>query len=199
MYARFKLRLLGLAPLAFLSACATSHVYDVDRDEASYPSAYEQSHRQDSGTHRVIVTGDNFDYGKPRVIKARPPLQCVVYAREQSGINIHGNANLWWAKAAGHYRRGSTPRVGAVMVVTGPNRHGHVAVVRKVINSRIVIVDHSNWLGQGNINKDTPVLDVSPRNDWSEVKFWYIPGTHWGARVNTVAGFVYPEEVVASR
>lgn len=199
MCGRFKSRLLGLVPLAFLSACATSHVYDVTRDKASYPAAYEQSHRQDSSTHQVIVSGDNFDYGKPRVIKTQRPLQCVIYAREQTGIDIHGNANRWWTKAAGHYRRGSKPEIGAVMVVSGPDRRGHVAVVRKLVDSRTVIVDHSNWLGHGEINKDTPVRDVSAANDWSAVKFWYIPGTHWGGRVNTIAGFIYPDEVVASR
>ena len=201
MYARFKLRLLGLAPLAFLSACATSHVYDVAKDETNYPTSYEQNQPvgQDSATHQVIVSGDNFDYGNPRVIRSRPPLQCVVYAREQSGIEIHGNANRWWASAAGRYARGHEPSVGSVMVVSGPDRRGHVAVVRKIIDSRTIIVDHSNWLGHGEINKDTPVRDVSEANDWSEVKFWYIPGTHWGGRVNTIAGFIYPNENVASR
>ena len=200
MFARFRLRLFCLAPLALVSACATSPgVYDITRDELSYPTSYEQSHRQASSKHQVIVSGDNFDYGKPYVIRAHRPLQCVVYARQESGIDIHGNANRWWSQAAGRYRRGSTPEIGAVMVLSGPDRRGHVAVVRRIVDSRTIIVDHSNWLGRGEINKDTPVRDVSDDNDWSQVNFWWIPGTHWGGRVNTVAGFIYHDETVASR
>ena len=200
MFARLRLRLVCLAPLALVSACATSHgVYDISRNEATYPATYETPSTEDSQKHQVTVLGDNFDYGRPYVIRAHPPLQCVVYARRESGIEIYGNANRWWRKAAGHYRRGSTPEIGAVIVLSGPDRRGHVAVVRKIVDNRTIIVDHSNWLGRGEINKDTPVRDVSADNDWSRVNFWWIPGTHWGGRVNTVAGFIYPDQILASR
>jgi len=202
MFAGLRLRLLCLVPLALVSACASSHgVYDVTRDDASYPTSYEPRapSTENLARHQVVVSSDNFDYGKPHVVRARRPLQCVAYARQESGIEIYGNANRWWSKAAGHYRRGTTPEIGAVMVLSGPDRRGHVAVVRKIIDSRTIIVDHSNWLGHGEINKDTPVRDVSEANNWTRVNFWWIPGTHWGGRVNTVAGFIYPDEVVASR
>ena len=201
MFARLRLRLVCLAPLALVSACATSHgVYDISRDETSYPAAYEQSpNTENSEKHQTMVSGDDFDYGTPHVVRAGRPLQCVVYARQESGIEIYGNANRWWKKAAGHYRRGKTPEVGAVIVLSGPDRRGHVAVVRKIVDDRTIIVDHSNWLGRGEINKDTPVRDVSAHNDWSRVNFWWIPGTHWGGRVNTVSGFIYRDEIVASR
>ena len=57
--------------------------------------------------------------------------QCAPYAREVSGIDIHGNANTWWSQAEGHYERGSTPRVGAVLAfrATSRMRVGHVATV----------------------------------------------------------------------
>src|SRR5688572_24210456 len=42
-------------------------------------------------------------------------LQCVPYARAQSGIDIRGNALTWWDQAAGRYRRGAEPQVGAVL------------------------------------------------------------------------------------
>jgi hypothetical protein len=32
-------------------------------------------------------------------------LQCVPYARAQSGIEIRGNAGTWWAQAEGRYAR----------------------------------------------------------------------------------------------
>src|SRR3546814_18201990 len=46
---------------------------------------------------------------------ARGYLQCVPFARSESGIDIHGNAKTWWAQAAGDYARGQAPRAGAVM------------------------------------------------------------------------------------
>jgi hypothetical protein len=36
------------------------------------------------------------------------------------------------------------------------------------------------------------VLDVSPNNDWSQVRVWHIPGGHWGGRVYSVEGFIHP-------
>ena len=149
----------------------------------------------------AMVPSSEFDFGHPYIIKTNPPLQCVAYARMQTGIQIHGNANHWWAKAAGRYPRGTTPKVGAVMVLKGykTDKRGHLAVVRKIVGSRMLIIDHANWLGHGEINRDTPVLDVSPANDWSQVKVWYIPTNRWGTRVNTVEGFIYPDQAIASR
>src|SRR5258706_14437937 len=58
-------------------------------------------------------------------------LQCVPYARQVSGIAIHGDAYTWWDQAEGRYARGSSPRVGAVMAFRphGNMRLGHVAAV----------------------------------------------------------------------
>src|SRR5262249_9880211 len=56
---------------------------------------------------------------------------CVVYARQASGISLDGNAGAWWSQAEGRYERGQTPAVGAVLVFR-PSGHmpvGHVAVV----------------------------------------------------------------------
>ncbi|WP_447406321.1 CHAP domain-containing protein, partial [Clostridium perfringens] len=41
--------------------------------------------------------------------------QCAPYAREVSGIALHGNANTWWGQAAGRYQRGHKPEVGSVL------------------------------------------------------------------------------------
>jgi surface antigen len=94
------------------------------------------------------------------------PLQCVPYAREQSGINIRGDAYTWWDKAAGKYPRGSLPEPGTVMVLhnyAGPT-HGHLAVVRQVVSPREIRVDHANWLNDGSIYLNDPVRDVSDDN-----------------------------------
>lgn len=124
-------------------------------------------------------------------------LQCVPYARHLSGIAIYGNAHTWWGQAAGRYHRGSRPRNGSVMVFR-PHRGmrlGHVAYVREVIDSRVVLIDHSNWSRingrRGQIENRVPVYDVSPNNDWSKVRVWYhsvqgLGRTHW-----PLHGFIY--------
>ena len=130
----------------------------------------------------------------PQVVSGRAPLQCVPFAREQSGIEIYGNANTWWGQAAGRYPRSNSPAPGSVLVMRGYNNphRGHVAVVTQVVSSRIILVDHANWLNRGEISTNVPVADVSPNNDWSEVRVWYIPSRQWGARVYRANGFIHP-------
>jgi hypothetical protein len=81
-----------------------------------------------------------------------------------------------------------------VFVIRGFNNpgRGHVAVVTHVDSVRLVRVDHANWLNGGEISVGVPVLDVSPNNDWSEVRVWHIPGNYWGARTYEAEGFIHP-------
>jgi surface antigen len=111
---------------------------------------------------------------------------CVAYAREVTGINISGNAGLWWNHAEGRYQRGHRPAVGAIMVFKpyGKMRSGHVAVVSRLVGSREILIDHANWV-RGRVSTAMSVTDVSPNNDWSVVK---VSGT----RDNPVFGFIYP-------
>ena len=129
---------------------------------------------------------------KPRVLRGGPPLQCVPYARNVSGVQIFGDAYTWWNQAAGRFDRSHAPEAGAVMVMKAyqNEQRGHVAVVRRVVNEREIVVDHANWLNSGEIGLDNPVMDVSPDNDWSEVRVWYAPGAHYGGRVYEVQGFI---------
>jgi hypothetical protein len=138
--------------------------------------------------------------GTPRIVRGSRYLQCVPFAREASGIEIYGNANRWWALAEGKYRKAQTPSAGSVMVMNGyrTNRRGHVAVVRKVVDSRTIIIDHSNWLNDGKIYLSAPVRDVSENNDWSRINVWYTPGQTWGSRTYTAKGFIRPSAVYAS-
>ena len=134
------------------------------------------------------------------------PLQCVTYARARSGINIHGDAGAWWDLAAGHYERSSQPQLGAILVLTGyagPHR-GHLAVVTSMDGPRQIRVDHANWMDDGRIYRNDPVVDVSPDNDWSEVRVWNERDHVLGTRTYLVRGFIGPgrdesDQRVASR
>ena len=123
------------------------------------------------------------------------PVQCVPYARERSGVALYGDAGTWWDKAEGRYAKRPTPEVGAVIVLTGyagPGR-GHVGVVSAVVSQREIRLDHANWLGDGDIYIADPVADVSPENDWSEVRVWNPRTTAWGQKTYVVEGFIGPD------
>ena len=126
-------------------------------------------------------------------------LECVPYARQVSGIQIYGDAWTWWNQAAGRYARGNTPRVGAVMAFEphGNMRLGHVAAVSRVLDSRTVLLRHSNWSPidgrRGQIEDDVRAVDVSPANDWSDVRVWYDPLQALGTTAWPVHGFIYPD------
>jgi hypothetical protein len=122
------------------------------------------------------------------------PIQCVPYARAHSGIDIRGDAYTWWDQAAGRFARGASPSEGAVLVLAGyagPSR-AHLAVVSKIVSPREIHVDHANWLDDGAIYVDDPVVDVSALNDWSQVRVWNIRTGGWGARTYPVQGFIGP-------
>ncbi len=132
----------------------------------------------------------------PKITRLSARFQCVPYAREQSGVEIRGDAVNWWRAAAGKYERVSAPETGAVIVMRGyrnANR-GHVAVVRHVLTERSIIIDHANWLASGEVTVNVPVVDVSPKNDWTQVRVWHIPTQTWGMRVYNVQGFILPQE-----
>jgi len=130
-----------------------------------------------------------------KIVPTRRPLQCVPFARKVSGIQIRGDAWTWWTSAKGRYEQGQNPVVGSVLVMrkTKRLRRGHLAVVKEVVNQRIIIVDQANWLNRGQIHLNTAVLDVSLKNDWSAVRVWYTPGTRFGSRTYTAHGFIYPK------
>ena len=121
------------------------------------------------------------------------PLQCVPYARAQSGIDLYGNAATWWSQSQGLYARGQTPRAGSGLVfkATGAMPVGHVAVVRKVVDDRHVMLDHANWSRPGMIETSALAEDVSAGGDWSSVRVWYAPTRSLGLRVSPAFGFIY--------
>jgi surface antigen len=121
-------------------------------------------------------------------------MQCVTYARERSGINIHGDASEWWDKSQGLYAHEGTPLLGSLLVLTGyagPHR-GHLAVVSAMVSDREIRVDHANWLNDGAIFTNDPVVDVSADNDWSQVRVWNPRAGAWGSHTYLVQGFIGP-------
>ena len=123
--------------------------------------------------------------------------QCVPFARKASGIAIYGDAWTWWDQADGRYARGHKPRQGAVIVFakTDRLRLGHVAVVSRVVEKRVLMLTHANWSRQngerGHAEQDVTLYDVSRRNDWSIVKVWYRDSNGLGGGIYPVEGFIY--------
>ncbi len=122
----------------------------------------------------------------------RSALQCVPFARENSGIELSGNAGTWWDSASGLYERGARPEVGSILNfrATGHMRMGHVAVVTNVISGRHIEIDHANWGAPGRISRNIDVVDVSPDNDWTQVRVALSQNEDYGSTYPTF-GFIY--------
>ena len=127
-------------------------------------------------------------------------LQCAPHARQISGIQLFGRAADWWQQAEGQYDRGQQPRVGAVLSFSSSRSMpaGHVAMVSRVVSGREVLLTHANWSYRGGIEHDVRAVDVSPNNDWSDVKVWYGPIGNLGKRSNAARGFIYPSKSTLS-
>jgi len=184
--------IIGLIALSF-SACSSAPAPVVYADRAPPPIA----------RHAVPLdlTTTPFDaYTVPRILYDQPPSECVPFARNISGVAIWGDAVTWWSQAEGRYARSGRPTEGSVLVLRGwqTDTRGHVAVVKAILSPRLVRVDHANWLHGGEVSLDVPVIDVSPQNDWSEVRVWHIPGGYWGGRAYQTQGFIHPIGMVAT-
>ena len=128
---------------------------------------------------------------------AQAYLQCVPYARMISGIDLFGRAASWWHQAVGRYQQGALPQAGSVLVFKAISsmRSGHVATVSRVVSERIIEVTHANWSlirgRRGQIERNVQVVDVSPANDWSQVRVWWAPHQGLGMRAYPTYGFIY--------
>lgn len=123
--------------------------------------------------------------------------ECVPFARQASGIQIWGDAWTWWGQAQGKYQRGDVPEVGAVVAFAKSSalRLGHVSVVSRIIEPRVIMVTHANWSRfdgkRGQVEQDVTLFDVSPAGDWSQVKVWYRDTRGLGSTTYPVNGFIY--------
>ncbi len=118
-------------------------------------------------------------------------VSCVPFAKAASGIALMGNAGWWWDAASGRYARGHRPEPGSVLAFRPIARMplGHVAVVTRIVGRREILVDQANWGLPGRITRGVRVVDVSPRNDWSDVKV-AMPSGVLGTPYPTF-GFIY--------
>jgi hypothetical protein len=190
----------GLIALAF-SACSSAPAPIVYANRAPPPVASRPAPAAPlPATPALDLTTTPFDADTaPRILYDQPRSQCVPFARNLSGIEIWGDAVTWWAQAENRYARSRRPAEGSVLVLRGynDNTRGHIAVVKSVVEARLIRVDQANWLNGEEVSVDVPVIDVSPLNDWSEVRVWYIPGGYWGGRTYQAEGFIHPVGLVA--
>lgn len=127
----------------------------------------------------------------------RGGISCVPYARQATGMAISGNGRDWWHNASGLYARGNRPEVGSVMAFPGSGgmRSGHVAVVERVVSPREVLIHHANWGGpgirRGSIMRGVSVIDVSPNNDWTQVRVQVGHSAENYGRTYPVYGFIH--------
>ena len=147
-----------------------------------------------SGAHErqpgVMWAGSVGEYTEPR---HKGGMSCVPFARENSNIELTGNALTWWHHAAGVYARGNRPEVGSVLNfrATPRMRLGHVAVVANILGPRVLEIDHANWSARGRISHGVRVVDVSPLNDWTQVRV-ALPASRDGfGSVYPTYGFIY--------
>jgi len=177
--------LLFSCPAIVDSAQAAQSGDDVLKPTASYrPHAIGSHISLDSKVSPSVVLGTTWSY-----------VSCVPYARQVSGIKVAGNAWQWWNNSAGLYARGDQPETGSVLNFrsNGRMRLGHVAVVKRVVNAREVIVDHANWPNGGSpgrISRNVTVVDVSEANNWSAVRVELGRDGTFGS-VYPTYGFIY--------
>ncbi len=148
--------------------------------------------QRNAGPEAAALYGDGVYHGGR--------MECVPYARRVSGIDLTGDAYLWWGEAAGRYERGQIPAPGSVLSFTSNRRMrlGHVAVVTEVVNRREILVTQANWAGpgfyRGGISSNIAVIDVSPDNDWTAVRVALGHSSNYGS-VYPTHGFIYGHDV----
>ncbi len=120
-------------------------------------------------------------------------LSCAPFARELTHVSLRGDAGSWWAQSDGRYARQHTPQVGSILVFRpeGRLRSGHVSVVSQVRGEREIAVIQANWSPR-TLERDRPVIDVSPRGDWTLVRVWWEPIGAMGSHIYPTYGFIVP-------
>jgi hypothetical protein len=204
-----------VAMLAAFSPLAARASVNFDRPGVALPGTFADSDQATAASFSITAPGSiklveltDFEMpALPSVAIAEIPqpsvetplhkLFCVEYARARSGLAVFGDAKFWWARARNLYARAAKPVENAVIVFSGSKRlkSGHVAVVTNIVSKREIRVDQANWQNHGEIDHATPVLDVSAKNDWSQVRVWDMRSGGFGAHVYAISGFIAKELV----
>lgn len=143
-------------------------------------------------------------YNKCILISGKSCLpNCVGYAwgrwREILGAAptlSRNNAENWWGYTADGYKRGQTPKVGAVMcwrkgaVGNGDDGYGHVAIVEQVKSNGDVIASESHYGGtRWRLTTYTKASNYRLGSAYNFQGFIYLPGT-----VTTTSNTITPKK-----
>lgn len=128
----------------------------------------------------------------------QPRWNCVSYLKHLTGLDVRGDAWRWWGSAKEFgLSRANAPAAGSVLVLKKTKRlpKGHVGMVAEVVSDREIILDHANWgwsrATRGKVHKAMRVIDVSAKNDWSQLRFMADGAQSFG-RVYPAYGFIVP-------
>ncbi len=131
-------------------------------------------------------------------------LQCVTYVARLIGISHYGDGKTWWTDTrftTSGYAKNSTPSVGSIIVFDGwgytdangefhGNIYGHVGIVRQIVNSSEILIDHANWDKKGTIYTGVGVRKAN--GSWSSVNVKATPSSAYGSSAYPVLGFLVP-------
>lgn len=129
-------------------------------------------------------------------VSAATWLWCTDFVANDYNIGGYGDAKTWWDDTrftSTGYTKSSTPVVGAIVVFNGwsSNSYGHVAIVRQIVSSSEIKVDHSNWHWDGNPLYGVGIKQAS--GSWSSVKVKFNPGdSSYSSSTYPVRGFLIP-------
>jgi surface antigen len=182
----------GVLAIAMLVICASAAQARPLAPRLAHFAMLADAGAPDAADLDLSLAALSLPISAPKVLRGAQKLQCAIYARRRSGLSLRGRARTWWTSAKGVYKRAQAPEVGAVLVMGG-TRYGHVAVVSDVISPTEILVDHANWMDQGEIEIGALIRDVSPDNSWSKVRVWYPPSRGLGGKAYPVFGFILPQ------
>lgn len=197
----------GATPLISGAAHATAH------HKSHHAKGGSEASGHAAGLYYVTYSSGRFSHGGYRhnalysyrsgphyYARSGGGISCVPFARNETGIELVGNAWSWWSNAEGVYARGNRPEPGSILAfrATGHMRLGHVAAVNEIVNSREILIDHANWSSRGAVARDIPVIDISPNNDWTLVRVALGDGYEFGSAYPTY-GFIYDRPEVSGQ
>ena len=105
---------------------------------------------------------------------------------ENSGIELSGNAARGGTTLPACMSGALAPEVGSILnfrARPGTCGWATVAVVTNVISPRHIEIDHANWGAPGRISRNIDVVDVSPSNDWTDVRVALSQSEDYGKRL----------------